>query len=394
MNRIFKYTIGIIFFVTISVFIAPEGVLAIDSIDKPQPTAIFVEDKVEIIKAKVLSVQSVETHQMIGLNMENTYQTLLVEILDGTKKGQTLTIKNDYILLDEGDRFFLRHSVDGMTGIEMYAVRDIDRGGVILMFILLFILTVIVFSGKQGLRSILSLCGSFFVILYLLIPNLIAGYPPVLTSIIIAGLILFIAIFLTHGFNRESFVAFLGTTLAVALTGVLASLGVKMARLSGLASDEAVYLNFNTSGTLDFSGLLLGGIMIGVLGILDDIAITQSAVVSELQKSNSKLSRRDIYNKALRVGREHVGALVNTLALAYTGAALPLLLLFSTSESSILSILNQEIFATEIIRTVSGSIGLILTVPITTLIAVYLLKGYKGDSKIAKKEHFESGHFH
>lgn len=172
--------------------------------------------------------------------------------------------------------------------------------------------------------------------------------------------------------------AFTGTVMAVILTGVLAYLGVELASLSGFASDEAVYLNFNTRGTLDFAGLLLGGIMIGVLGVLDDITITQAAIVSELYNSASHLSRKEVYMKAIRVGKEHVGALVNTLALAYTGASLPLLLLFSTSDSSMGSIINQEIFATEIIRTTVGSIGLVLTVPITTLLAVYLLKGYKG----------------
>jgi uncharacterized membrane protein len=164
------------------------------------------------------------------------------------------------------------------------------------------------------------------------------------------------------------------------LTGILAYLGVTLARLNGLASEEAFYLNLNTSGTLDFAGLLLGGIMIGVLGVLDDIAVTQAAVVSELYNSASHLSRKEIYKKALRVGKEHVGALVNTLALAYTGASLPLLLFFSMSDSSISSIINQEIFATEIIRTIVGSIGLILTVPITTFLAVYFLKGYKGEA--------------
>jgi uncharacterized membrane protein len=125
--------------------------------------------------------------------------------------------------------------------------------------------------------------------------------------------------------------------------------------------------------------------MIGVLGVLDDIAITQSAVVRELYSSAPHLSKKEVYTKALRVGREHVGALVNTLALAYTGASLPLLLLLSSVNSSGFSVINQEIFATEIIRTVVGSIGLILTVPITTLLAVYFLKNYNG--KVPQHSH-------
>jgi uncharacterized membrane protein len=207
---------------------------------------------------------------------------------------------------------------------------------------------------------------------------------------VVAATILFLAIYFTHGFNGVSTVAFSGTVFAVVLTGFLAYIGVSLAHFTGFATEEAFYLNLNTIGTLDFTGLLLGGIMIGVLGVLDDIAVTQAAVVRELYHSATYLSRKEVYKKALNVGKEHVGALVNTLALAYTGASLPLLLLFSSNDTSMSNVINQEIFATEIIRTVVGSIGLILTVPITTLLAVYLLKGYKG--KIIPNSH--SGHFH
>lgn len=338
----------------------------------------LIQDKVEIVKAKVVEVVSQEKKDVPGTDVQSTYQTIRAEILEGDKKGEVVTIENDFLVLEKGEKFFLRHSIDGLDGREMYAVRDIDRRGVIVGFIILFAIVVSVFSGKQGLRSLLSLAGSFFVILYILVPSLLKGYPPVLTSIAIAAVILFLAIFLTHGFNQESGVAFSGTVLAVILTGILAYVGVELANLSGFATDEAVYLNFNTRGALDFTGLLLGGIMIGVLGVLDDIAVTQAAIVSELYSSAPHLSKREIYTKAIRVGKEHAGALVNTLALAYTGVSLPLLLLFSTSDSSMASIINQEIFATEIIRTTVGSIGLILTVPITTLLAVYALKNYKG----------------
>lgn len=337
----------------------------------------IIQDKVEILKAKVVEVLNEEKKEIPGTDVEGIHQTLLIEILEGEKRGKNIKIENDFLELKAGDRFFLYHSIDGLDGRESYSVRDIDRRTSILFFIGLFILVVLIFSGKQGLRSLIGLAGSFFVILYILLPSLLKGYPPVFTSIAIATIILFLAIYLTHGFNRISTVAFSGTIIAVILTGCLAYLGVSFARLSGFATDESIYLNFNTRGALDFAGLLLGAIMIGVLGVLDDIAVTQAAVVSELYNSASHLSKKEVYQKAIRVGKEHVGALVNTLVLAYTGASLPLLLLFSTSDSSVSSIINQEIFATEIIRTIVGSIGLILTVPITTIIAVYLLKDYK-----------------
>ena len=339
-----------------------------------------------IWRAKVVEVVKQEERIVPGTDTRSTYQTIKAELLDGERKGETVTIENDFLVIKKGDPFFLYHEVD-VDGTERYSVRDIDRRGTLVFFSLIFVLVIVAFGGKQGLRSLLSLAGSFFVILYVLVPGLLAGYPPVLTSTAVAAVILFFAIYFTHGFNRESTVAFAGTVAAVILTGLLAYLGVKFARLSGFASEEAVYLNFNTRGTLDFAGLLLGGIMIGVLGVLDDIAVTQSAVVSELYTTAPGLSKKEVYRKALRVGKEHVGALVNTLALAYTGASLPLLLLFSTSESSLSSIINQEIFATEIIRTIVGSVGLVLTVPITTLLAVYMLRDYKG-----KHEHSHIHH--
>ncbi len=352
--------------------------------------AELIQDKTEIIKAKVVEVIDQKKETIAGTDIQSTNQTIEIKILEGDQKGKVITIENDYIVLEKGDKFFLYHSIDGLDGRESYSVRDVDRRPIILFFIALFIAVVLFFSGKQGLRSLLGLAGSFFVILYVLIPSLLNGYPPILTSIAVATIILFLAIYFTHGFNRVSTVAFTGTELAVILTGVLAYVGVTLAHFTGFATEEAFYLNLNTQGTLDFTGLLLGGIMIGVLGVLDDIAVTQAAVVRELYSSASHLSRKEVYKKALGVGKEHVGALVNTLALAYTGASLPLLLLFSSASSTGFNIINQEIFATEIIRTIVGSIGLILTVPITTLLAVYMLRDYKGKNL----PHSHSGHSH
>ncbi len=349
----------------------------------------IIVDKTEIIKAEVIDVLDQRKEEVFGIKTESIIQTISVKILEGEKKGNIITIDNDYIILKKGQKFFLYHSIDGLNANETYLVRDVDRRPVVISFVALFVIVVLFFSGKQGLRSLAGLAGSFFVILYVLIPGLLNGYPPVITSVLVATIILFFAIYFTHGFNRLSTVAFAGTVLAVIITGVLAYVGVTLSHFTGLVSEEAFYLNLNTRGALDLAGLLLGGIMIGVLGVLDDIAVTQTAVVRELYASASHLSAKVIYKKALSVGREHVGALVNTLALAYTGASLPLLLFFSSGNSVTGSVINQEIFATEIIRTVVGSIGLILTVPITTLLAVYWMKGGRGKATLS-----HTGHHH
>lgn len=338
---------------------------------------------------KVMEIVDEEIRDIPGTDTDHLFQTIKAEVLDGPLEGQIITIENDYLELDKGDKFYFNYNVY-IDGRESYGVTNIDRKDSLIILSILFILAVVVFGGWQGVRSLLALAGSFFTIFYILLPGLLNGWDPLFASFLVAAGILFAAIFFTHGFNKESVVAYVGTMIAVFITGILAILSVHGSDLSGFASEESVYLNFNTNGSLNFTALLLGAIIIGVLGVLDDIAITQAAVVTELFDSNREMTRREAYKRALRVGREHVGALVNTLVLAYTGASLPLLMYFYISPATFGSSVNSEIFATEIVRTIVGSIGLILTVPIVTLLAVFYLKGYK-----SKHSHLHShGHFH
>jgi uncharacterized membrane protein len=341
-------------------------------------------------KGRVVEVLSTESVEIEGTETKEKLQSIRVEILDGPRAGEEIVIEDDYLKLEKGDRLFFDYFLT-LEGREFFQVKDIYRMHTLIVFIALFIFVVIIFGGFQGMRSLMALAGSFFALFYVLMPGLLAGWSPVLSSILVAGIILFVAIFFTHGFNRESAVSYFGTMFAVALTGVLAYLAVDLNNLSGFATEESVYLNFNTQGVLDFKGLLLGAIIIGVLGVLDDIAVTQSAVVTELFNANPNLTRREVYKRAIRIGREHVSALVNTLVLAYTGSALPVLLYFYASPSTILMSVNSEIFATEIIRAIVGSIGLILTVPVVTFLAVIYLKGQKSKSS---SHHHHHGHAH
>lgn len=342
-----------------------------------------------IQRAKVLEILKEEKTTILedfsNGGIESLNQTLSAEIIDGAEKGKQVELENDYIKLKKGDLFFIEKGE--LDGSELYSVKERDRQIPILLLLLIFASIILIFSGKQGIRSLISLTGSFLVIAYVLLPLLMKGYSPILVSIVVATIILFFAIYFTHGFNRESSVAFSGTIIAVILTGLLAVFAVSLMNLTGFETEEATFLQVGSAIKLNFHGLLLGGILIGVLGILDDIAVTQSAVVSEIYQSVSHLKPREVYKKAMRVGKEHVSALVNTLVLAYAGASLPLLLLFSNSEYSGGLIISLELFSAEIVRTMVGSIGLVLTVPITTLIAVYFLKGYKGKSALGSHTH-------
>ncbi len=346
---------------------------------------VFNEEQ-GIYSGKVVDVVSEETKIIPGTDTEHLYQTIKAKVLDGPQEGEIITIPNDYLELSVGDKFFFNHIIY-IDGTEVYGVLNIDRRESLFLLVGLFVLTIVVFGGWQGFRSLLSLAGSFLAIFYILMPGIIGGWNPLLASVLVASGVLFVAIFFTHGFNRESLVAYGGTMFAVLLTSLLAIYAVHATELTGFASEEATYLNFNTRGSLDFTALLLGAIIIGVLGVLDDIAITQAAVVTELFSSNKALGRREVYQRAMRIGREHVGALVNTLVLAYTGAALPLLLFFYTASSNVTMAINTEMFATEIVRTIVGSIGLVLTVPIVTLVAVFALQKYE-------PKHHHNGHSH
>jgi uncharacterized membrane protein len=332
------------------------------------------QDEQGLFRAEVLSIIDEGEREVAGIGTITRYQSLEIIFLEGPEREKKVIIENDLFQARKGQKIFVNY-LETIDGEIIYSISEPDRRGVMIFFLLVFIAAVVLLSGWQGIRALLSLFGSFLVVIYILLPQLLAGWPPVLLSGLVAVIILAFAILFTHGVNRESAAALIGTAITIAVTASLAYLSVHLASLSGFVGDEMTYLNLNTGGTLDFRGLLLGAIIIGVVGVLDDIAVTQAATVSELHHSAPGLSRLEVYRRALRVGREHVGALVNTLVFAYTGAALPLLLLFSMSTTDFSLLLNRELFATEIIRTLVGSIGLILTVPVTTWIAVFMLYG-------------------
>ena len=327
-------------------------------------------------KARVLEASESSEKVIEGTSLVTETQTLTVEVLEGPDKGRVVTFENDFTQLDEGDVFYVRHIVGGFD-LETWAVSDPYRLDVLLGITLAFLVLVFLFGGWQGIRGLASLAGSLVLIFYLLLPGIHSGFSPVLVSLGVASLIILVGSYVTHGFTRTTTAAMLGMVATVAVTGIATYVAIGMAELSGFASEENAYLNFATGGSIDMIGLLFGGIMIGLLGVLYDSAIGQAVAVEELYTAGKDYSHRQVYLRALRIGREHIGALVNTLAIAYVGASLPLLLLLKESSASPLYILNGELFATEIIRILMSSIGIVLAVPITTLIATYMLKGAK-----------------
>jgi uncharacterized membrane protein len=249
-----------------------------------------------------------------------------------------------------------------------YNIQDLERGRSLLALAALFVGAVIAFGRWQGIRSLLGLGLSFLVIISFVVPAILHGHSPVLVAVTGAMAIMLLSLYLSHGLGPKTTAAVVGTALALGLTAVLAIAFVAAASLTGLASEEALSANFAVGG-LSLRGLLLAGIIIGGLGVLDDVTMSQASLVAELHHANPTTGTAALVGSALRVGRDHIAATVNTLFLAYAGAALPLLILFVTGQDSLGTVATTEIVAVEIVRALCGSVGLIAAVPLTTVLA-------------------------
>jgi len=230
---------------------------------------------------------------------------------------------------------------------------------------------------EVGSDIFLGMAFSFLVIFRVILPAIIEGQDPVWAAIGGAVLIIPASFYLSHGFNRKTNAAIFGTIVSLMVIGWLSKWLIEMGNFTGLASEEAGFLLIESGGGVDMKGILLAGIIIAALGVLDDVTVSQAAIVTELKETDKSLKVRELYKKAMRVGHDHITSMINTLVLVYAGAAMPLLLLFVSGGLSFSEVINYEMVAEEVIRTLVGSIGLVLAVPITTIIAAVMVKKKK-----------------
>jgi uncharacterized membrane protein len=249
-----------------------------------------------------------------------------------------------------------------------YNIQDLERGRPLLVLAALFVGAVVAFGRWQGIRSLVGLVLSFVVIVGFVVPAILRGRSPVLVAVTGAMAIMLVSLYLSHGLGPKTTAAVVATALALGLTAALAIAFVAAASLTGLASEEALNANFAVGG-LSLRGLLLAGIIIGGLGVLDDVTMSQASLVAELHQANPTAGFAALVGGALRVGRDHIAATVNTLFLAYAGAPLPLLILFVTGQDSLGTVATTEVVAVEVVRALCGSVGLIAAVPLTTVLA-------------------------
>ena len=304
------------------------------------------------------------------------YQIARVEPIDG--KYQGLIMEMDYgrrqvlshaVYLEPGDEILVTIGSRPDGVLTVYFV-DFVRATPLLWLAALFAVSILLISRWKGFRSLLSMAFSLFVIIGYIIPHILAGDDPLRVSIIGSVILLGITLYLTYGWNLKTHAAVISMVLVLLITGGLAALFVVFTRLTGSGDENALFLLQMLNTQINLRGLLLGGMIIGALGVLDDLVTTQASAVFELHHANPSLGFRGLFRSAMRIGQDHVAATVNTLVLAYAGASLPMLLMFTLGQGNLGYLVNFEFVAEEVVRTLVGSLGLISAVPLTTAIAI------------------------
>ncbi|WP_457254585.1 YibE/F family protein [Pedococcus sp. P5_B7] len=298
-----------------------------------------------------------------------------VRLTTGDQAGNTFTVPLPTGVgsptVHVGDKAVLTYS-PGNDAASRYAIIDHERGTQLWALLAAFVLAVLAFGRWRGLTALLGLGFTFTVILGFVIPAILDSKPPLPVAIVGCSAIVLVVLYLTHGLGRTTTVALAGTLASLLLTGLLSTLAVGAMSLSG-AGDESSFILGQSHG-VDLRGLLLAGILIGSLGVLDDVTVTQAVTVEELARANPELGGKQLYAAATRVGRAHIASVINTIVLAYAGASLPLLVLIVALDDPLGQVLSDQLVATELVRSAVGTIGLIAAVPITTAAAAYVAR--------------------
>ncbi|WP_344078240.1 YibE/F family protein [Streptomyces crystallinus] len=297
-----------------------------------------------------------------------------IEVTSGNEKGRTFTeiVQPDAPRqLHQGQGVIVAYAPDAPHDLQ-YSVTDVNRRFPMALLAGVFALVVVAVGRLRGVMALIALVVSFAVLTLFILPAILQGSNPLLVAVVGSSAIMLIALYMCHGLSARTSVAVLGTLISLVLIGLLGSLFIGWASLTGNTDDNTGLIH-GLYPDIDMSGLLLAGVIIGSLGVLDDVTVTQTSAVWELHEANPAMGPRGLYRAAIRIGRDHIASVVNTLVLAYAGAALPLLLLFSIAQSSVGTVANSELVAEEIVRTLVGSIGLVASVPVTTALAALVV---------------------
>ena len=307
-------------------------------------------------------------------------QLVDVRMVAGPDEGEVVTVEALIVDGSVGERVVMSYDPNPDLPEEFrYQLADRARKPVLTWLAVIFGVAVIALGRWRGVSALIGLAASLIVLLAFTVPSIVDGRPPVLVAAVSASAIAFAALYLTHGIGPMSTVALFGTLGALLLALVAGWASVELARFSGLASEDALFLRV-IGPELDLRGLVLAGLVIGALGAIDDVTVTQASVVFELKASNPAATVSDLVRSGLRVGRDHIASTVNTLALAYAGAALPLVILLVETDQSLGTVANSEVVAVEIVRTLVGGLALVAAVPLTTWLAALIASDSAGEA--------------
>lgn len=332
----------------------------------------------QLLPATVVYVVDQSEIQVFGES--HTIQTLELALAATGRRGEIVTAVTgaapsvNPVTYGVGDRVYLRQTVEP-AGNVIYEVATRDRTLPLAVLAFLFVALVVLVGRGHGLRALLALGLSFVIILYYVLPRVAAGAGPVTSALIGCGLSMPASYYIAHGLNRKTSIALVGSLVGLIFTGLLTMAAVWLVGLTGFSGDEAGFVSTLYGGSINLRGLLMAGMMIGVLGVLDDISVAQAATVHQIHGANPSLDRWDLFRRGMSVGQDHISSMVNTLMLVYAGTSLALLLLLTNQNLPLGYVLSQELVAEELVRMLVTSTGLVLTVPVTTGLAAALLAG-------------------
>ncbi|GAA0672199.1 YibE/F family protein [Streptomyces thermocarboxydovorans] len=312
---------------------------------------------------------------------QGTCKKATIRVDSGQDKGRTFTeiVQPDQSRqLSKGQEVVVAYEPSAPEDLQ-YSVADVNRRLPLTLLAGVFALAVVVVGRLRGLMALVALAVSFLMLTFFILPAILQGSNPLVVAVVGASAIMLLALYLCHGLSARTSVAVLGTLVSLLLIGLLGSGFIGWAALTG-DTDDNTGLIHGLYPEIDMSGLLLAGVIIGSLGVLDDVTVTQTSAVWELHEANPSMGWRKLYRAGIRIGRDHIASVVNTLVLAYAGAALPLLLLFSIAQSGVGTVANSELVAEEIVRTLIGSIGLVASVPVTTALAALVVSADRPSS--------------
>ncbi|MFF0079721.1 YibE/F family protein [Streptomyces canus] len=311
-----------------------------------------------------------------------TCKKATIRVDTGNDKGRTFTeiVQPDQSRqLHEGQKVVVAYEPSAPRDLQ-YSVADVNRRLPMGLLAGIFALAVVIVGRLRGVMALVALAVSFMLLNFFVLPAILQGSNPLLVAVVGSSAIMLIALYMCHGLSARTSVAVLGTLISLILIGILGSQFIGWAALTGNTDDNTGLIH-GLYPSIDMSGLLLAGVIIGSLGVLDDVTVTQTSAVWELHEANPTMGWRGLYRAGIRIGRDHIASVVNTLVLAYAGAALPLLLLFSIAQSSVGTVANSELVAEEIVRTLVGSIGLVASVPVTTVLAALVVSADRPEAE-------------